>query len=78
MFPSQQLKRPHDPITDKVVWHACRQSALRAGITKPIHPHTLRHYTVAGFAGIRQQSTWWRPESISPSSGIRSGTPTWI
>ncbi len=22
---------------------ACRQSALRAGIPKPIHPHTLRH-----------------------------------
>lgn len=43
MFPSQLRKRPHDAITDKVVWHACRQSALRAGISKPIHPHTLRH-----------------------------------
>ena len=43
MFPSLQLKRPQDAITDKVVWHACRVSARRAGITKPIHPHTLRH-----------------------------------
>ncbi|MCU1233828.1 MAG: phage integrase family protein [Candidatus Solibacter sp.] len=43
MFPSLQLKRPQDPITEKVVWHACRESAWRAGITKPIHPHTLRH-----------------------------------
>ena len=43
MFPSLQLKRPQDAITEKVVWHACRQSALRAGIAKPIHPHTLRH-----------------------------------
>ena len=43
MFPSRQLKRPHDAITDKTVWHACRLSAGRAGITKPIHPHTLRH-----------------------------------
>jgi integrase/recombinase XerD len=43
MFPSRQWKRPHDPITDKTVWHACRLSARRAGITKPIHPHTLRH-----------------------------------
>lgn len=43
MFPSLQLKRPHEPITDKTVWHACRVSARRAGIDKPIHPHTLRH-----------------------------------
>jgi len=43
MFPSLQWKRPQDPITEKVVWHACRESALRAGIPKPIHPHTLRH-----------------------------------
>lgn len=43
MFPSRQLKRPDEPITDKTVWHACRLSARRAGISKPIHPHTLRH-----------------------------------
>jgi integrase/recombinase XerD len=43
MFPSRNAKRPDDHITDKTVWYACRQSAIRAGITKPIHPHTLRH-----------------------------------
>lgn len=43
MFPSRQVKRPAEPITDTTVWHACRVSAGRAGITKPIHPHTLRH-----------------------------------
>ena len=43
MFPSLESKRPNDPITDKVVWHACRESTRRAGITKPVHPHTLRH-----------------------------------
>ena len=43
MFPSRQVKRPGEAITDKTVWHACRVSARRAGITKPIHPHTLRH-----------------------------------
>ena len=31
------------PITDKMIWHACHESALRAGITKRIGPHTLRH-----------------------------------
>jgi len=43
MFPSRNLKRPNDAISDKTVWHACRASAARAGITKPLHPHTLRH-----------------------------------
>ena len=31
------------PMTDKVVWYACEQAAKRAGIDKPVHPHTLRH-----------------------------------
>ncbi|MGH9629134.1 MAG: tyrosine-type recombinase/integrase, partial [Bryobacteraceae bacterium] len=30
------------PITGKVVWLACAEAAKRAGITKPVHPHTLR------------------------------------
>jgi integrase/recombinase XerD len=43
LFPSLQTRRRAEPITDKVVWHACREAAQRADITKPIHPHTLRH-----------------------------------
>jgi len=43
VFPSRQTRRSDQPITDKVIWHACRQAALRAGIAKPVHPHTLRH-----------------------------------
>jgi site-specific recombinase XerD len=31
------------PMTDKVVWYACQEAARRAGIDKPVHPHTLRH-----------------------------------
>uniref|UniRef100_Q023S7 Phage integrase family protein n=1 Tax=Solibacter usitatus (strain Ellin6076) TaxID=234267 RepID=Q023S7_SOLUE len=38
------------PITTKVPWEACRQAAQRAGITKHVSPHTLRHY--AGFRTI--------------------------
>jgi len=26
-----------------VVWYACREAAKRAGVNKPLHPHTLRH-----------------------------------
>ena len=43
MFPSQQARRSDQPITHKVVWHACRLATRRAGIIKPVHPHTLRH-----------------------------------
>lgn len=35
--------RAEQPMSDKVVWHACAQAAKRAGIDKPVHPHTLRH-----------------------------------
>jgi integrase/recombinase XerD len=31
------------PITANVVWLACRQAAQRAGITKHLSPHSLRH-----------------------------------
>ena len=34
---------PERPITDKIIWHACHEAALRAGLTKRIGPHTLRH-----------------------------------
>jgi hypothetical protein len=31
------------PITEKAVWHACRESARRSGLAKRFGPHTLRH-----------------------------------
>ena len=31
------------PVTPKVPWDACREAAKRAGITKRLSPHTLRH-----------------------------------
>jgi site-specific recombinase XerD len=44
VFPGVEGGRRVDaPMSDKTVWHACRQAAQRAGITKPVHPHTLRH-----------------------------------
>lgn len=44
LFPSRvQPIQPERPITDKMIWHACHEAALRAGITKRIGPHTLRH-----------------------------------
>ena len=44
LFPGGQHHTSADqPISDKVVWHACREAAKRAGIDKKLHPHTLRH-----------------------------------
>jgi len=44
LFPSPEGWRGSEqPISDKTVWYACRQAAARAGITKTIGPHTLRH-----------------------------------
>ena len=47
LFPGGRHHTSEDPISDKVVWHACRNAAERAGIGKPIHPHTLRHYAAS-------------------------------
>ena len=43
LFPGGRWHNADDPISDKVVWQACRGAAQRAGIRKPLHPHTLRH-----------------------------------
>jgi site-specific recombinase XerD len=43
LFPGSRAHTAPCPITSKVIWHACHQAALRAGLHKRVHPHTLRH-----------------------------------
>src|SRR5689334_24866815 len=43
LFPGNRWHTGERPIDTKVVWHACRQAAQRAGLGDDIHPHTLRH-----------------------------------
>jgi site-specific recombinase XerD len=44
LFPGNQWHTSNRPVTTKVLWTACQQAALRAGLGhKHIHPHTLRH-----------------------------------
>ena len=31
------------PVSDKTIWNACRDTAMRAKLSKRIGPHTLRH-----------------------------------
>ena len=34
---------PDRPIGTNSIFRACQKAARKAGITKPIHPHSLRH-----------------------------------
>jgi len=44
LFPTRKEPTVQEqPISDKTVWNACHEAALRAGLTKRIGPHTLRH-----------------------------------
>ena len=44
LFPSRVEPTDQErPISDKTVWNACHEAALRAGLRKRIGPHTLRH-----------------------------------
>jgi integrase/recombinase XerD len=44
LFPGTMKNwRADVPVTTKVPWEACREAATRAGITKRLAPHTLRH-----------------------------------
>ena len=43
LFPGGRWHTADYPITAKVAWNACREAAQRAGISKALHPHTLRH-----------------------------------
>jgi site-specific recombinase XerD len=44
LFPSTRGHLGEEqPVSDKTIWHACHMAAKRAGITKKIGPHSLRH-----------------------------------
>ncbi|HXC42659.1 MAG TPA: site-specific tyrosine recombinase/integron integrase [Candidatus Dormibacteraeota bacterium] len=40
LFPAADSARP---ITPKTIYMVCRTATRRAGISKPVHPHSLRH-----------------------------------
>ena len=44
LFPSPETaNKPEKPISAKTVWNVVHEAAVRAGFTKRIGPHTLRH-----------------------------------
>ncbi len=43
LFPGKSSHTSDRPITAKVIYHACKRAARRAGLPNGVHPHTLRH-----------------------------------
>ena len=43
LFPGNRYHHGNQPIDTKTTWYACKEAALRAGLKKAVHPHTLRH-----------------------------------
>src|SRR5215469_1165811 len=41
LFPGES---PERPVSSETVWRVCRQAGEAAHLSKPISPHTLRHY----------------------------------
>src|SRR6266853_1505781 len=43
LFPGKSSHTSDRPITPKVIYHACKRAARRAGLPNGVHPRTLRH-----------------------------------
>ena len=43
LFPGGRWHTANHPLSSNVVWNAGHQAAQRAGIDKPLHPHSLGH-----------------------------------
>ncbi len=44
LFPAGRRHNAPQPLNTKTVWRACHLALQRAGLNKPVHVHTLRHY----------------------------------
>jgi integrase/recombinase XerD len=54
LFPSGRWhSHTERPMTDKVVWYACEQAARRAGIDKPVHPHSFATHLLEAGVDLR-------------------------
>jgi len=83
LFPSE---KPGQPISRESIYAACRKAARDAGISKPVHPHSLRHAFATHLleAGVNLRTIQCvlqpRPRLRSDMSGctgaiIRTGLP---
>ena len=81
LFPGYQKGWRSDvPITHKVVWYACREAALNAGITKRVAPHLLRHsfatHLLEAGADLTNDPATARPRGIQTHGHLPSPVTT--
>jgi integrase/recombinase XerD len=62
LFPGEE---PDKPITTKSIYLACKKAAEDASISKPIHPHSLRHYAASRTMPRRSKRSDPRPAEYS-------------
>ena len=64
--------RADKPITPKMLWETCREAAQRAGITKAVRPHLLRHsfatHLLEGGADLPTLQTLLGHADLKPTS----------
>ena len=71
LFPGNRWHTSEKPVTANVIWNACRDAALRAGLSPEIHPHTLRHYAASRTMPLGSNRS--RPRAAECGGG---GTPS--
>src|SRR6202023_4230547 len=65
LFPGNRNHTSDQPISTKVVWHACRNAAKRAGIQKRLHPAYSEALLCNASAGTGRGSTK-HPDAVRP------------
>jgi len=58
LFPGE---RPDAPVSRETIFRRCRDAAQRAGISKSVHPHSLRHYAASRTMPRGSERTGPRP-----------------
>jgi hypothetical protein len=83
-IPATVWHTANHPIDAKTLYHACQGAAKRAGLNRPLHPHTLRHcfathlleagadlrtiQILLGHQSLEQTASFWTPCNTYPSA----------
>ena len=80
LFPGNRWHTGKEPIDTKVPWQACQRAAQRAGLSKRVHPHTLRHtcamVVLQATQDIRKVSLWLGHSNLTTTEIYVLADPT--